>query len=161
MVKVLFVCLGNICRSPVAEGVFKEKVREKGLEGQIFCDSAGTSAYHIGESPDARSRANALENGITLQHAARQFTSEDLEDFHYVLAMDKSNLHNILELKDSLQQAGPAAIHLMRAFDPQPGNQEVPDPYFGGADGFQQVFDILDRSCERFLEEVIKEHALT
>lgn len=151
-IKVLFVCLGNICRSPLAEAIFKEKVKKKGLDKHFHIDSCGTSNYHIGDQPDSRTISNARKNGITIDHCGRQFTVSDLEDFDYIMAMDHSNHHNILRLlKD---KAHSQKVMLMRQFDPMGKDEEVPDPYYGGEKNFQEVFDILDRSTDNFLQHL-------
>lgn len=146
--KVLFVCLGNICRSPLAEGIMKSKIESAGFADVLTVDSCGTSNYHIGDKPDARTRTNARMNGVELSHLGRQLTIEDLEEFDYILAMDRSNYHNILKLSSAEKYS--FKIKLMREFDPEPGD-EVPDPYYGGEQGFQDVFDILDRSVDGFI----------
>ena len=150
--KLLFVCLGNICRSPTAEGIFIHKVREAGLENYFYIDSAGTSAYHIGESANSKSQATANKHGIHLPSKARKFEYADLEDFDLILAMDSENLSNInqLDRKNKFSDK----IKAMREFDPKPGDGEVPDPYYGGMDGFENVFQVLDRSCDALLEEL-------
>lgn len=148
-IKVLFVCLGNICRSPLAEAVFKNKINQKGWENLIAADSCGTSNYHIGDTPDQRTLANALKNGIKIDHCGRQLTVHDLENFDYIMAMDNSNYRNILLLLDNEQHTH--KIRLMREFDPK-GKGEVPDPYYGGEKNFQEVFDILDRTMNEFLK---------
>lgn len=146
--KVLFVCLGNICRSPLAEGIMKRKIESAGLADQITIDSCGTSNYHIGDKPDVRTRSNAKMNGVELSHLGRQLTVNDLEEFDYILAMDRSNYQNILRLRNAEQYS--PKIKLMREFDPEPGD-DVPDPYYGGEQGFQDVFDILNRSVDGFI----------
>lgn len=151
-VKVLFVCLGNICRSPLAEAIFVHKVHRKNLEGYFEVDSCGTSNYHIGDTPDPRTIALARKRGVKMDHCARQFTTEDLEDFDYIVAMDRSNYQNILRLSRDAKHA--AKVFLMREFDPQGKGEEVPDPYFGGERNFQEVFEILDRSTENFLRHI-------
>lgn len=152
MKKVLFVCLGNICRSPLAEGIFRKKVAERGLEQGFKIDSCGTAAYHIGEQPDERSAENALQNGVLLDHKGRQFSKSDFEEFDYIIAMDKSNLSNIQALEKN--RAG-CELVLMRNFDDQGINQDVPDPYYGGEKGFQEVFEILDRSTASLLDHIL------
>lgn len=148
-IKVLFVCLGNICRSPLAEAIFKHKLNDRGLTNQIEADSCGTSNYHIGGSPDPRTIANAKKNGVSIDHCGRQLSVDDLAGFDYILAMDSSNFRNIhLVLKDEKHNP---KIQMMRDYDPQ-GKGDVPDPYYGGEKGFQEVFDILDRSMDGFLD---------
>lgn len=150
-IRVLFVCLGNICRSPLAEAIFKHKVKARGWEQWIEGDSCGTSNYHIGDSPDPRTIANASKNGVRIDHCGRQLSIDDLNDFDYILAMDNSNYSNILRLPGSETYAH--KVQLMRNFDPA-GKGEVPDPYYGGEKGFQEVFDILDRTMEKFLDHL-------
>ena len=157
-IKVLFVCLGNICRSPLAEGLFREKVRSRGLDDVFHIDSSGTGDYHIGELPDPRTRANAEENGLELTSRARQFHPGDYEEFMYIIPMDSSNRNNIHSLDPEGRYRD--KVILMRYFDPENREADVPDPYFGGKDGFQNVFTILDRSTENFLEWLIDRHGL-
>jgi len=152
-VKVLFVCLGNICRSPLAEGIFRQRVKERGLEEYFLVDSCGTAAYHIGKSPDKRSIQNAGANGVDYTHAARQLNKSDFDKFDYILPMDDANLINTLELQTVTNEA---EVVKMRYFDPINKGADVPDPYYGGADGFQEVFDILDRSIDVFLTHLME-----
>ncbi len=159
MIKVLFVCLGNICRSPLAEGIFKQRVKEAGLEDKIFIDSAGTSGWHIDEPPDPRSIDVALENGIELDSYGRKAINADFETFDYIIAMDKNNYADLKSLPGS-NGAGAAQLFLMRDFDDVGTGEDVSDPYFGGEDGFTYVFELLDRSSKRLLDKIIKEHQL-
>ncbi len=129
----------------------KSKLSRSGLNN-IEVDSCGTGQYHIGEQPDSRTIANAQENGITLDHRARQFVYEDFERFDHIIAMDRSNLQNIKRLDSDNNFAD--KLHLMRDFDPVENGGDVPDPYFGGERGFQEVFDILDRSIDHFLMKI-------
>lgn len=150
MTRVLFVCLGNICRSPLAEGLFKQKVELAGLQERYHIDSAGTSDYHIGELPDPRTRENAEQNGLRLTSRGRQFTKADFGEFDIILTMDRSNYRNVKNLETTLLDEI-AEVRMMRDFDLQSPGADVPDPYYGGESGFQEVFDILDRSTEELL----------
>ncbi len=157
-VRVLFVCLGNICRSPLGAAILKKKISENGMDSWVEVDSCGTSNYHIGDGADPRTIANATENGVPIEHCARQLVAEDLEEFDYIFAMDKSNYQNTMNLASNPESAKDK-VKLMRTFDPHPNGGEVPDPYHGGAKGFQEVFEILDRSTDGFiahLEESFK-----
>jgi protein-tyrosine phosphatase len=147
--RVLFVCLGNICRSPLAEGVFRNLVAEAGLSDKFEIDSAGTGSWHVGERPDARAAMVAKEHGVDLDCRARQVREEDLEDYDYVIAMDRENLLSLKRMASF--SGGDAEIHLLRAYDPDPDTEEVPDPYYGGVSGFENVFQIVTRSCEGLL----------
>jgi len=148
--KVLFVCLGNICRSPLAEAIFNHKVKERKLEALFESDSCGTANYHIGDSPDARTIRNAEKNGVAITHRGRQLSERDLDRFDLVFAMDESNVRNIFRLSNAETHAN--KIQLMREYDPT-GTGDVPDPYYGGEQGFQEVFDILDRSIDAFFDQ--------
>ncbi|MEX1011046.1 MAG: low molecular weight protein-tyrosine-phosphatase [Balneolaceae bacterium] len=150
--KICFVCLGNICRSPTGEGIFQHLVRQEGLSTFFYIDSAGTAAYHVGEPANSKSRATAEENGIELHSKARRFEAADLREFDLVVAMDQSNLRDIKDLDSGGTFRD--KIRLMRDFDPQSESRDVPDPYYGGIDGFQDVFFIVYRSCEVLLNEL-------
>jgi protein-tyrosine phosphatase len=150
---VLFVCLGNICRSPLAEGVFRHLVEERGRDGDFLIDSAGTGAWHVGEPPDRRSVDVAARHGITLDGRARKVVPEDLERFDLVIAMDRDNLEDLQALADS--HRSPARLHLLREFDPNGGGDEVPDPYYGGSNGFETVYAMVRRSCDGLLEVIL------
>lgn len=151
MERLLFVCLGNICRSPLAEGVMRHLVAEHGLADRIEVDSAGTGAWHVGESPDHRSVEVAARNGVSLEgQSARRVRPADFRDFTRVVAMDASNLRDL----QALAPAGAKAeIFRLRDFDPE-GTGDVPDPYYGGADGFDNVYEMVERSCRRLLDDL-------
>jgi len=159
-VAVCFVCLGNICRSPTAEGVFLALAEERGLRAEIRIDSAGTSGWHVGEAADKRSRATARERGVDLPSRSRQFSEEDFEHFDYVLAMDRANLQEL----HSLAPDGEALekVHLFRDFDPEgPKGTDVPDPYYGGSHGFDDVFDLCEASARGLLDHLCEEFDLS
>jgi protein-tyrosine phosphatase len=144
----------------MAEGIFKEVIKGKGLHTKISCDSAGTSAYHIGEDPDHRMMETALKHGIKLSHKGRQLNIKDFSEFDYIIAMDKTNLEDIKSL--SLTQNKPHdRILLMRDFDLSDENLNVPDPYWSKLDGFEEVYQILYRCNSRFLEYILDEQKLT
>ena len=158
-IAVLFVCLGNICRSPLAESVFRSKVSERGLEEHFSIDSAGTSAYHVGESPDPRTVQTALARGVEVGGRSRQFTSDDLDRFDYVIAMDDDNFEGISVLaRESGNRS--ARLHLLREWDDEGSGSGVPDPYYGGPTGFDDVQDIVERSCSRLLDHLVSEAGL-
>jgi protein-tyrosine phosphatase len=150
--KLLFVCLGNICRSPAAEGIMNHLIEQASLKSQITCDSAGTSNYHIGEPPDQRMVQAARQREILLQGSGRQFQLEDFADFDLILAMDQENYHTLL----FLDRAGRYhdKIRLICEFCTHHSDQEVPDPYYGGALGFQYVIDLLLDACEGLLRHL-------
>ena len=156
-VKVLFVCLGNICRSPLAEGIFRFKVKEQGLSSFFSIDSCGTSDFHIGEEPDKRALNNAIKNGVDYMHKGRQLKVKDFYDFDYILPMDDLNFEDIQKLRPSDAKA---QVIKMRAFDTIEAGNDVPDPYYQGDDGFQLVFDILERSTQGLLDYLIKTHQM-
>jgi protein-tyrosine phosphatase len=160
MVNILFVCLGNICRSPMAEGLFIHLVKEAGLESQISIDSAGTGGWHIGAPADPRMQETAASHGISLPSRARQVTLADFDHFDYIIPMDQSNLSDLRELQIRKPNAR-AKVIKMRHFDSEAPEADVPDPYFGGQGGFEAVYDMLERSCRMFLEYVVAEHDLT
>ena len=159
MINVLFVCLGNICRSPLAEAIFKDHVKRRGLSSQISADSCGTSNYHIGENPDPRSVQSAHNHGIPISHKGRQLAITDFEDFDYILPMDAANLRDTIA---RMQQARDpkADVRLMREFDAQGKGEDVPDPYYGGEQGFENVYQMLDRSCSALLDHILAQHQL-
>jgi protein-tyrosine phosphatase len=163
MVKVLFVCLGNICRSPVAEGVFKDLIQKHNLEDKISCDSAGTKGWHTGQSPDHRAVKNALDNGIVLTHKGREIKPEDLDIFDHIVVMDESNFKDVYELYYKTKGTTPPAekLFLLRDYDPKvKGVRDVPDPYYGSALDFEEVFHIVQRSATALLNSLIENHKL-
>jgi protein-tyrosine phosphatase len=157
-VGVLFVCLGNICRSPTAHGVFQQLVKARGLTDAIRVDSAGTGDWHIGHAPDARATASAALRGYDLSVLrARQIAAADFREFDYILAMDTKNLSNLQALRPSgfngeldlfLRYARDVALH------------EVPDPYYAGADAFEQVLDLVENAAQGLLDDLVARHAL-
>ena len=151
-ISVLFVCLGNICRSPLAEAIFKHKIKARGLENIVVADSCGTSNYHIGSQPDSRTLANATRNGIMVEHCCRQLDADDLKNFDHILAMDRSNFQNIMRLPGSERYKD--KVKMMRDFDALHRGADVPDPYHGGDEGFQEVFEILNRSIDEFIDSL-------
>jgi protein-tyrosine phosphatase len=151
--RICFVCLGNICRSPTAEGVFRHLAAEAKIDDKITIDSAGTGAWHVGELPDSRSRAAAQRRGYDLTHRARKLVTADFEKFDLILAMDRDNYDTIQRLARGRTQL--PMIRMLRSFDPSaPVDAEVPDPYSGEDDGFEEVLDICERACRGLLDHV-------
>lgn len=154
--KVLFVCMGNICRSPTAHAVMQHKVNERGLADQIIIDSAGTHAYHVGEKSDSRSRAKAVDMGIDMEMIrARKISINDHDEFDYILAMDQENLELI---EYYAPNEGRAQVSLFLSFANSAGltqEQVVPDPYYGGASGFDHVFSLVDQGCDALIDHIL------
>ncbi|KAF0225906.1 MAG: Low molecular weight [Rhodospirillaceae bacterium] len=152
MIKVLFVCTGNICRSPTAEGVFRALVESHGLSDHIMVDSAGTHAYHVGEPPDSRSTAAARKRGIDLSgQRARKVRGADFDDFDLVLAMDRSHQQSLVQL---CPKAWEDKVRLFLSFAPELGLRDVPDPYYGAGDGFERVLDMIEAGSRGLLDHV-------
>ena len=152
-VRLLFVCLGNICRSPTAEGVMRALIVREGLEGEIETDSAGTGAWHVGSAPDARAGAAAQSRGVALGGRARQVVASDFERFDLILAMDGANLRELRLGSDGEEEK----VRLLREFDAAAaasGELDVPDPYYGGPGGFDEVFEMVWAACEGLLAEI-------
>ena len=158
-VSVCFVCLGNICRSPTAEGVFRKMVEVAGLRDEIEIDSAGTGTWHVGERADRRARQVAAKRGYQLDSIARHFEARDFEVFDYVLAMDEQNLRDLGALRRQAGRSldGPPKLALLRDYDKTaPRGASVPDPYYGGDKGFDEVIEMCERACEGLLERLIE-----
>jgi protein-tyrosine phosphatase len=161
-VRLLFVCLGNICRSPTAEGAMRSLVREAGLEEEIELDSAGTGGWHVGSPPDERATAAAAARGIALEGSARRVRAEDFDYFDLILAMDRSNVDDLCELARGPHER--AKVRLLREFDPASGARspengvtddlDVPDPYYGAGDGFANVLELVQAACAGLLAQV-------
>ena len=150
------VCLGNICRSPLAEAICKQKIIENKLESIISCDSAGTANYHVGETPDPRTIEVSENHGVPISHRGQQFKKHHTEEFDYLIAMDQSNKNNMIYEMG----ADSESLFLMREFDTEGKNQDVPDPWYGGMDGFENIFQILDRSIDELLLFIKTKHNL-
>lgn len=156
MVRVLFVCLGNICRSPTAEGVFRKMVETAALTSQIKIDSAGTHAYHVGDPPDERAQLACQRRGIDISDLrGRRASAEDFRKFDYVLAMDHENHENLLAVSPKGLEH---KLRLMMEFAPNRPEQEVPDPYFGGESGFDRVLDMIEEAARGLLEDIRRQH---
>lgn len=149
--RILFVCLGNIVRSPLAENMFRHFVTQAGMGDDFEVASAGTGGWHVGESPDSRMRQVAAQRGLVYDGSAQQFSPHDFERFDWIIVMDQGNRADVLAKAQT--KAHREKVHLMREFDPQAGRQtDVPDPYYGGLRGFEEVYDIIERACHGLLE---------
>ena len=151
---VLFVCLGNICRSPAAEAIFQNLINDKGIGNQFIVDSAGTGNWHVGKKADSRMRFAAKQRNINITSKARQIREDDFRKFKYILVMDNSNFSNVIELKNRVKGSDFAKILKIQDFSSIFNEKEVPDPYFGGDAGFDHVLDILEDSVSSFLEHI-------
>tara|TARA_B100000579_G_scaffold406349_1_gene392726 strand:- start:155 stop:625 length:471 start_codon:yes stop_codon:yes gene_type:complete len=153
--KILFVCLGNICRSPAAEGVFKRKIKDRNLERLFFVDSAGTGDWHVGNLADQRMRETASLRGIDLTSRSRQISGNDLYEFDRILVMDKDNLQAVnLLIQDQLRPIN-SKVELILSYSKTSQLDEVPDPYYGGQDGFEEVLDLLDKAIDGLIDSLI------
>ena len=150
--RIIFVCLGNICRSPLAKALFEKHVQHRGLSDMFHIDSAGTSGNHAGENADSRTLQNARKNGLVFRHTAKQFTAEQLATYDVIVVMDRSNERNVKALSADMKHH--AKVHLMRKWDTENYGVDVPDPWYGGPDGFEEVFQILNRSTSALLDEL-------
>lgn len=157
-VKILFVCMGNICRSPTAQGVFEKLIADTNLSGVVQSDSAGTHAYHVGEPPDSRASAAAHRRGIDLSgQKARRVEESDFETFDYVLAMDRSNYEDLSSLCLPEHRT---KLRLFLEFAPELGTQDVPDPYYGGTTGFERVLDLIETASGGLLASIRQQHGV-
>ncbi len=164
MVKVLYVCLGNICRSPLGEASFNKIVKERGLGQSLWADSAGTAGYHIGKKADPRSIKTAENHGIELTHVVQKVSKEDLDNFDHIAVMDESNFEDIHKLYYDYKGVPPSVdkLFLIRDFDPEVrGVNEVPDPYYENASAFEEVYQMLDRSNQAFVDHLVDKYGLT
>ena len=153
--KILFVCLGNICRSPVAEGIFNQKIKERDLEKLFVVDSAGTGSWHVGNLPDKRMRLTALSRGIELTSRSRQIEENDLYEFDEILVMDKDNLDAVKSLTKDQNHPVNSKIKLILSYSKKSELDEVPDPYYGGQNGFDMVIDLLDDAMDGLIDSLI------
>lgn len=155
MVNVLFVCMGNICRSPIAQGVLEEAIRAEGLEAEISVDSAGTGAWHVGEPPDARAQESAERRGYKLDaQRARRLDPEDCERFDYILTMDEENYRRV----SALCHRPGAEVRPLLDYAPDSPVREVPDPYYGGPEGFERVLDLVESAAKGLLDDIRERH---
>ena len=156
-VSIMFVCMGNICRSPLAHGIFENLIREADMEHHFEIVSSGTGAWHVGERPDSRMRRTAWEHGISLDHLrAQQFRSTDLGSYDHIYVMDRQNLRAVL--RHDKRGRYRSKVELFRAHDPIPDSMELPDPYYNGR--FDEVYEIVDRTCRALLRRLMREHRL-
>jgi low molecular weight protein-tyrosine phosphatase len=154
MVRVLFVCMGNICRSPLAQGVFENVLRRESLEDEVSVDSAGTGHWHVGSPPDERALSAASLRGLDLSaQRARQIARDDCQSFDYILTMDEGNYHMVSSLC-----RGSAVVRPFLDFATGSPEREVPDPYYGGPDGFEHVLDLVEEASEGLLEDIRERH---
>ena len=155
MISLLFVCLGNICRSPTAEGVFRATCQQRELSGQFRIDSAGTAEWHVGKPPDTRALRAARGRGVDLSMLrARQVEAGDFENFDFILAMDESNIEDLSALRP---QGSSAHLHRFLEFNKSANSLDVPDPYYGGDAGFEQVLDLVEDACAGLLTDIKKQ----
>ena len=153
--KILFVCLGNICRSPAAEGVFKQKIKERHLENLFIVDSAGTGGWHVGNLADPRMRETALLRGIELTSRSRKIEENDLYEFDHILVMDNDNLYAVKSLIQDKLDPIHSKIELILSYSKDSKFEEVPDPYYGGQNGFDKVLDLLDYAIDGLIDSLI------
>ena len=155
--KILFVCLGNICRSPAAEGIFIQKIKDRDLENLFVVDSAGTGGWHVGNLADPRMREAALSRGIELKSRSRKIDTKDLYEFDHILVMDKDNLTAVKSLINDDLHLLNSKIKLILSYSKKSQLDEVPDPYFGGQNGFEEVLDLLDEAINELIDSLMAE----
>lgn len=154
--KLLFICLGNICRSPAAEGIMRQMVEERALSNDIIVDSAGIGSWHVGEMPDPRMRKHAARRGYDLSPLrARQFRSDDFQKFDYIIVMDEENYHDVME-RGGVYADARKVLRMKDYFIRYKGQQSVPDPYYGGAEGFERALNLIEDGCEGLFVDVVK-----
>ncbi len=153
MKKLLIVCLGNICRSPLAQAILESEINSAGLTAEFSVDSVATSDYEIGNPADPRTRKNAFKHGIVVEHLARQITDSDCMEAHLVLVVDNPNFTAVESRFDRLN-LNKAKLKLLREFDPEPGDKQIPDPWYGDEQGFETVFQIIERTCKNLVKEL-------
>ena len=154
MVRVLFVCMGNICRSPLAQGVFEDVLRREGLKDEVFVDSAGTGAWHVGEPPDQRAQRSASLRGLDLSsQRARRIAPEDCQNFDYILTMDEENYRAVASLC-----RGSAVVRPFLDFAKDAPEREISDPFYGGSEGFERVLDLVEEASEGLLNDIRERH---
>lgn len=153
--KLLFICLGNICRSPAAEGIMRQMVEERALSNDIIVDSAGIGSWHVGEMPDSRMRKHAARRGYDLSPLrARQFRSDDFQKFDYIIVMDEENYHDVME-RGGVYADARKVLRMKDYFIRYKGQQSVPDPYYGGAEGFERALNLIEDGCEGLLKDLV------
>lgn len=153
--KLLFICLGNICRSPAAEGIMRQMLEERALSNDIIVDSAGIGSWHVGEMPDPRMRKHAALRGYDLSPLrARQFRSDDFQKFDYIIVMDEENYHDVME-RGGVYADARKVLRMKDYFIRYKGQQSVPDPYYGGAEGFERALNLIEDGCEGLLKDLV------
>lgn len=153
--KLLFICLGNICRSPAAEGIMRQMVEERALSNNIIVDSAGIGSWHVGEMPDPRMRKHAARRGYDLSPLrARQFRSDDFQKFDYIIVMDEENYHDVMA-RGGVYADARKVLRMKDYFIRNKGQQSVPDPYYGGAEGFERALNLIEDGCEGLLKDLV------
>ena len=150
--KILFVCLGNICRSPAAQGIMEKMIADRGLQDRFYVDSAGTYGGHNGSLPDERMRIHARRRGYELTHLSRQVTGHDFETFDLIVIMDKNNLHGLRCMKDVVDER--KVVEIARYLRMHPGHDSVPDPYYGGPEGFELALDLIEDACDGIISRM-------